>query len=184
MISDRDRDRAIFQRAQYLLEEMIPYSWFGPEADGNMVANQAAKFVSALADAGLLTKELPPLDIWIEENYGGLGMAIRRREDPPINQGRANADEWHLFLSEHKDALPYVAVQIVEAIEAAAIPAAAPQAPGSPGGEEARAIAFRILQRHPDCLRDDVVMNDLIEDIASAISPSPAREANGARRAD
>lgn len=30
----------------------------------------------------------------------------------------ANADKWHLFLSENKDALPYVAVQIAEAIEA------------------------------------------------------------------
>lgn len=29
----------------------------------------------------------------------------------------SNADHWHLFLSEHKDALPYVAVQIAEAIE-------------------------------------------------------------------
>lgn len=31
----------------------------------------------------------------------------------------SNADEWHLFLSEHTDALPYMAVQIAEAIEAA-----------------------------------------------------------------
>jgi hypothetical protein len=30
----------------------------------------------------------------------------------------SNADEWQLFLSEHKDDLPFVAVQIVEAIEA------------------------------------------------------------------
>jgi hypothetical protein len=30
----------------------------------------------------------------------------------------SNADEWHLFLSEYKDALPFVAVQIAEAIEA------------------------------------------------------------------
>ena len=30
-------------------------------------------------------------------------------------------------------------------------------------------IAFKILQRHPDCLRDDVVLNDLITDIADAI---------------
>ena len=30
----------------------------------------------------------------------------------------SNADEWHLFLSEHTDALPFVAVQIAEAIEA------------------------------------------------------------------
>jgi hypothetical protein len=28
-----------------------------------------------------------------------------------------NADEWNVFLSEHADALPYVAVQIVEALE-------------------------------------------------------------------
>ena len=41
-------------RAQYLLENMIPYSWLGPEADGNMVASQAKKFVDALFSAGLL----------------------------------------------------------------------------------------------------------------------------------
>jgi hypothetical protein len=29
----------------------------------------------------------------------------------------SNADEWHLFLSEHTEALPYLAVQIAEAIE-------------------------------------------------------------------
>jgi hypothetical protein len=29
----------------------------------------------------------------------------------------SNADEWHLFLEENKDALPYLAVQIAEAIE-------------------------------------------------------------------
>jgi hypothetical protein len=29
----------------------------------------------------------------------------------------SNADEWHLFLSEHTDALPYLAVQIAEAID-------------------------------------------------------------------
>lgn len=28
-----------------------------------------------------------------------------------------NADEWHLFLDEHKDALPFLAVQIAEAID-------------------------------------------------------------------
>jgi hypothetical protein len=33
----------------------------------------------------------------------------------------------------------------------------------------ARAIAFKILRKHPECLRDDVVMNDLIDDIAAAI---------------
>lgn len=32
----------------------------------------------------------------------------------------SNADEWHLFLSEHKDALPFVAVQIAEALDALA----------------------------------------------------------------
>jgi hypothetical protein len=32
----------------------------------------------------------------------------------------ANADEWHLFLTENKDALAYLAVQIAEAIEEAA----------------------------------------------------------------
>lgn len=31
----------------------------------------------------------------------------------------SNADEWHLFLDEHKDALPYLAVQIAEAIDEA-----------------------------------------------------------------
>jgi hypothetical protein len=31
----------------------------------------------------------------------------------------SNADEWLLFLSENKDALPYLAVQIAEAIEQA-----------------------------------------------------------------
>lgn len=31
----------------------------------------------------------------------------------------ANADEWHLFLEENKDALPFLAVQIAEAIEEA-----------------------------------------------------------------
>lgn len=35
--------------------------------------------------------------------------------------------------------------------------------------EAARHAAFSILQRHPDCLRDDVVLNDLIDDIATAI---------------
>lgn len=30
----------------------------------------------------------------------------------------SNADEWHLFLSENRDALPYVAVQIAESVEA------------------------------------------------------------------
>jgi hypothetical protein len=35
--------------------------------------------------------------------------------------------------------------------------------------EEARQIAFTILIRHPDCLRDDVSLNDLIEEIAQAI---------------
>lgn len=29
----------------------------------------------------------------------------------------SNADEWHLFLDDNKDALPYLAVQIAEAIE-------------------------------------------------------------------
>lgn len=32
----------------------------------------------------------------------------------------SNADEWHLFLAENRDALPYVAVQIAEAIDEAA----------------------------------------------------------------
>lgn len=34
---------------------------------------------------------------------------------------------------------------------------------------EARQTAFKILSKHPDCLRDDVVLNDLIDDIALAI---------------
>lgn len=33
----------------------------------------------------------------------------------------------------------------------------------------ARQAAFRILQRHPPCLRDGVPLNDLIDDIAAAI---------------
>ncbi len=33
----------------------------------------------------------------------------------------SNADEWRLFLAEHKGALDFVAVQIVEAIEAAVL---------------------------------------------------------------
>lgn len=32
----------------------------------------------------------------------------------------SNADEWRLFLDEHQDNLDYVAVQIAEAIDAAA----------------------------------------------------------------
>lgn len=40
----------------------------------------------------------------------------------------SNADEWHMFLSEHKDALGYVAVQIAEAIEEAE--RRGPQLPG------------------------------------------------------
>ena len=31
----------------------------------------------------------------------------------------SNADEWQLFLSEHKDALPFLAVQIAEALDEA-----------------------------------------------------------------
>ena len=34
---------------------------------------------------------------------------------------------------------------------------------------EARQEAFNILARHPDCIRDDVVMNDLIDDIAQSL---------------
>ena len=47
--------------------------------------------------------------------------------------------------------------------------------PGGPHMSErepsaaARVIAFKILTRHPDVLQDDVSMNDLIDDIASAI---------------
>jgi hypothetical protein len=79
-----DPNRVITKRAQSLLEGMIPYSWLGPEADGNMVVNQAAKFVHALSEAGLLTKELSPLDVWIEENFTGHGVAVRARDDRPI----------------------------------------------------------------------------------------------------
>lgn len=32
-----------------------------------------------------------------------------------------------------------------------------------------RTIAFQILTRHPDCLRDDVSLSGLIEDVAAAI---------------
>jgi hypothetical protein len=33
----------------------------------------------------------------------------------------------------------------------------------------ARATAFQILTNHPDCLRDDTVLNGLIDDIAAAV---------------
>lgn len=33
----------------------------------------------------------------------------------------------------------------------------------------ARQVAFNLLTRHPDCLRDDTVMNDLIDDIAERL---------------
>lgn len=36
-----------------------------------------------------------------------------------------------------------------------------------------RQRAFGILQRHPDCLRDDVMLNELIEDIAEQIEAGP-----------
>lgn len=34
---------------------------------------------------------------------------------------------------------------------------------------QARMVAFRVLARHPDCLLDDTVLDDLLEDIAQAI---------------
>lgn len=34
---------------------------------------------------------------------------------------------------------------------------------------QARMLAFRILGRHPDCLLDDTVLGDFLEDIAQAI---------------
>ena len=34
---------------------------------------------------------------------------------------------------------------------------------------EARQEAFNILSRHSDCIRDDVVMNELIDDIAQSL---------------
>lgn len=34
---------------------------------------------------------------------------------------------------------------------------------------QARAVAFRVLTKHPDCLLDDTVLDDLLEDIAQAI---------------
>lgn len=48
-----------------------------------------------------------------------------------------------------------------------------------------RQIAFNILTRHPDCIRDDVSLNDLIEDIAAAITEArgaalPPHEPSGA----
>lgn len=43
---------------------------------------------------------------------------IRALDAFPVPTG-SNADEWHVYLSENKDALPMVAVQIAEAIEAA-----------------------------------------------------------------
>lgn len=33
----------------------------------------------------------------------------------------------------------------------------------------ARAEAFRVMTRHPDCLLDDVPLDELLEDIAQAI---------------
>ena len=36
----------------------------------------------------------------------------------------------------------------------------------------ARQQAFEILRRHPDCLRDDTVQDELLEDIAAALSRS------------
>lgn len=43
---------------------------------------------------------------------------------------------------------------------------------------QARQIAFSILTKHPDCLRDDVSLSNLIDDIAAAIAvPLKAREA-------
>lgn len=42
--------------------------------------------------------------------------ALRGPAQRPLG---SNADEWHLFLDENKDALPYLAVQIAEAIELA-----------------------------------------------------------------
>lgn len=47
------------------------------------------------------------------------GIAALLKGNPGRPAG-SNADEWHLYLSENKDALPMVAVQIAEAIEAAA----------------------------------------------------------------
>lgn len=51
----------------------------------------------------------------------GTEGAIRNMQFPnafPVPTG-SNADEWHCYLSENKDALPMVSVQIAEAIEAA-----------------------------------------------------------------
>lgn len=64
----------------------------------------------------------------VSHDKSSLGHAVtemlRQQESRAIGPacGRpkgSNADEWHLFLQEHKDALPYVAVHIAEAIEAA-----------------------------------------------------------------
>jgi len=38
---------------------------------------------------------------------------------------------------------------------------------------QARLVAFHILTKHPDCLRDDVPLNELVEDIAVAIAEKP-----------
>jgi hypothetical protein len=40
---------------------------------------------------------------------------------PPQRPLGANADEWNLFLSEYKDALTFLSVQIAQAIEQAEI---------------------------------------------------------------
>lgn len=39
---------------------------------------------------------------------------------------------------------------------------------------KARVKAFEILRRHPECLRDDTVMDDLIDEIARAIDIASA----------
>ena len=41
----------------------------------------------------------------------------RTLKGPALRPDGANADEWHMFLSENKDALGYLAVQIAEAID-------------------------------------------------------------------
>lgn len=47
----------------------------------------------------------------------------------------------------------------------------------------ARLQAFEILTRHPDCLRDDAVMNGLIDDIADRLDDARICGRNDQREA-
>lgn len=65
----------------------------------------------------------------VDPHFGAAAFAALQKDQeelrqrifpPPSMMTRptgSNADEWNLFLVEHKDALPFLAVQIAEAIE-------------------------------------------------------------------